>query len=81
MHQISITTAAASPRVSTATLRYEDEGLLRPAGRTEASYRVYGEDALQRVGFIQRAKALGLTLCEIHPLTNAPAEASVDRTR
>jgi DNA-binding transcriptional MerR regulator len=68
--------------LSTATLRYyEDEGLLRPAGRTEAGYRVYGADALQRVGFIQRAKALGLTLREIQQLTNEPAEASIEQAR
>jgi DNA-binding transcriptional MerR regulator len=68
--------------LSTATLRfYEDQGLVQPAGRTEAGYRVYGEDALQRVGFIHRAKALGLTLREIQQLTSEPGEATVEQAR
>ena len=68
--------------LSTATLRfYENEGLLRPAGRTESGYRVYDEGALQRVGFIQRAKALGLTLREIHQLAHEPADSSVEKAR
>jgi MerR family Zn(II)-responsive transcriptional regulator of zntA len=67
---------------STATLRYyEDEGLLQPVRRTDAGYRVYDDEAVQRVGFIQRAKALGLTLREIQQLTSEPADASVERTR
>jgi len=68
--------------LSTATLRYyEDEGLLRPAARTDAGYRVYGDAALERVGFIQRAKALGLTLREIQQLTDQPADAGHERAR
>lgn len=68
--------------LSTATLRYyEDEGILRPASRTESGYRMYGDEALQRVGFIQRAKALGLTLREIQQLTEQPADASQEHAR
>ena len=68
--------------LSRATLRYyEDEGLLRPVDRTPAGYRLYSQDAVQRVGFIQRAKALGLTLHEIQQLTNEPADASVEHAR
>ncbi|MEV8287884.1 heavy metal-responsive transcriptional regulator [Streptomyces niveus] len=54
--------------VPATTLRfYEDAGLL-PAGRTPAGYRVYGEDAVERLGFISSAKLLGLTLEEIREL-------------
>src|SRR5262245_51155634 len=68
--------------LSTATLRYyEQEGLLQPLGRTEAGYRVYGDDAAQRVCFIQRAKALGLTLREIQQLTNEPSDAGIEQAR
>jgi DNA-binding transcriptional MerR regulator len=68
--------------VSTATLRYyEDQGLLRPARRTDAGYRVYGDDALHRVGFIQRAKSLGLTLREIQQLSERRSEASDGHAR
>jgi DNA-binding transcriptional MerR regulator len=77
--QLRITELARHTGLSSATLRYyEDEGLLRPVGRTEAGYRVYGDDALQRIGFIQRAKALGLTLREIHQLTSQPADVGAE---
>jgi DNA-binding transcriptional MerR regulator len=48
------------------TLRYYDRvGLVRPAGRTGAGYRMYGEDAVDRLRFIRRAKALGISLADI----------------
>ncbi|MFF4963222.1 heavy metal-responsive transcriptional regulator [Streptomyces sp. NPDC001222] len=50
------------------TLRfYESAGLL-PAGRTASGYRVYGEDAVERLAFISSAKLLGLALEEIRDL-------------
>jgi DNA-binding transcriptional MerR regulator len=80
--QLRIAEFARQTGVSTATLRYyEDEGLLQPVRRTEAGYRVYGDEALQRVGFIQRAKALGLTLRESHQLTSEPTDASIEQAR
>jgi DNA-binding transcriptional MerR regulator len=55
-----------------ATLRYyEDIGLLAPAGRTGAGYRVYDETSLDRLRFIARAKQLGCSLDEIAELTRA----------
>ncbi|MZE80651.1 heavy metal-responsive transcriptional regulator [Streptomyces xinghaiensis] len=54
--------------VPATTLRfYEDAGLL-PADRTPAGYRVYGEDAVERLAFVSSAKLLGLTLEEIREL-------------
>jgi DNA-binding transcriptional MerR regulator len=51
------------------TLRYyEDLGLVAPAGRTDAGYRLYDEDAVDRLAFIARAKQLGCTLEEITDL-------------
>lgn len=48
------------------TLRYYDRvGLVRPATRTPAGYRIYGEDAVPRLHFIRRAKALGMALADI----------------
>lgn len=68
--------------VSTATLRYyEDQGLLRPTRRTEAGYRVYHDDALHRVGFIQRAKTLGLSLREIQQLAKQVSDSSDGQAR
>lgn len=50
------------------TLRfYETAGLL-PAQRTPGGYRVYGEDAVDRLAFIGAAKHLGLPLEEIAEL-------------
>ncbi|TAM96698.1 MAG: MerR family transcriptional regulator, partial [Rhodanobacteraceae bacterium] len=55
--------------VSTDTLRfYEDESLLRPAGKTEAGYRLYGQDAVRRLDFIKHAQHCGMTLSEIRQL-------------
>jgi DNA-binding transcriptional MerR regulator len=48
------------------TLRYYDRvGLVRPTARTPAGYRVYTEDAVERLRFIRRAKALGMALADI----------------
>ncbi|MBI2321611.1 MAG: heavy metal-responsive transcriptional regulator [Chloroflexi bacterium] len=45
------------------TVRYYDlVGLLRPAGRTPAGYRVYGEREVARLAFIRKAKRVGLSL-------------------
>ncbi|ATW50839.1 heavy metal-responsive transcriptional regulator [Streptomyces peucetius] len=54
--------------VPATTLRfYEDAGLL-PADRTPAGYRVYGQEAVERLAFISSAKLLGLALEEIREL-------------
>ncbi|MEV0590350.1 heavy metal-responsive transcriptional regulator [Nonomuraea cavernae] len=54
--------------VPATTLRfYEDAGLL-PAERTPSGYRLYGEDAVERLAFISSAKLLGLALEEIREL-------------
>jgi DNA-binding transcriptional MerR regulator len=47
---------------------YEDIGLVEPAARTDAGYRVYDETTLPRLAFIGRAKQLGCTLEEITDL-------------
>jgi MerR family transcriptional regulator, copper efflux regulator len=55
-----------------ATLRYYEEiGLLAPAGRTPAGYRIYDDASLERLQFIARAKQLGCRLDEIADLTAA----------
>jgi DNA-binding transcriptional MerR regulator len=48
------------------TIRYyEAIGLLPAAQRTSAGYRLYGPADRERLRFIARAKALGLSLAEI----------------
>ncbi|MER7761904.1 heavy metal-responsive transcriptional regulator [Streptomyces sp. NPDC097619] len=60
--------------VPATTLRfYEDAGLL-PADRTPSRYRVYGEDAVERLAFISSAKLLGLALDEIRDLLDVREE-------
>ena len=43
---------------------YEDIGLVEPEDRTDAGYRLYGEEALRRIELVNRAKMLGLSLTE-----------------
>lgn len=43
---------------------YEDHGLVRPAARTTAGYRLYDHDALRRIQLVAQAKLLGLSLAE-----------------
>jgi DNA-binding transcriptional MerR regulator len=55
--------------VSARTLRYYEEmGLLPGVRRRAGGRRVYGPDELERLRFIQRLKAVGLSLAEIKEL-------------
>jgi DNA-binding transcriptional MerR regulator len=56
---------------SASALRYyEGIGLVAPATRTPAGYRVYDDDTLSRLAFIDRAKRLGCSLEEITDLVS-----------
>jgi DNA-binding transcriptional MerR regulator len=50
------------------TLRFYEQAGLLPAQRSESGYRLYGEDAIERLGFINAGKQLGLPLEEIRDL-------------
>ena len=55
--------------LSARTLRYYEElGLLPGVRRRAGGRRVYGVDEIERLRFIQRLKALGLSLAEIKDL-------------
>jgi MerR family copper efflux transcriptional regulator len=57
---------------TTPTLRYYEEiGLLPPAERTPAGYRLYDDRSIERLTFIARTKQLGCTLEEITDLAKA----------
>lgn len=45
---------------------YEREGLIAPPPRSQAGYRLYTAELVERVRFIRKAQALGLPLSEIH---------------
>jgi MerR family transcriptional regulator, copper efflux regulator len=49
---------------------YEGIGLVVPADRTAAGYRLYDDHALARLSFIARAKQLGCSLEEITDLVD-----------
>jgi len=67
--ELSISDVCARLEVSTRTVRYYEElGLLPGVRRKAGARRVYGEDELQRLRFITRLKALGLSLEEIKEL-------------
>lgn len=68
MSTMRISQLAERSGVPATTLRfYEASGLLR-AGRTGSGYRVFGEEAVARLAFIDAAKRLGLPLEEIAEL-------------
>ncbi len=51
------------------TIRYyENIGLMPPAARTARNYRIYGEEARKRLGFILRLRGLGFGLEDIRSL-------------
>ncbi len=83
MSLMRISQLAERSGVPATTLRfYEGAGLL-PAGRTASGYRVYGEDAVERLELIGAAKHLGLPLEEIGELlavweSGACAEVKAD---
>lgn len=43
---------------------YEALGLVEPAGRTDAGYRLYDSESLRRIELVNRAKVLGLSLAQ-----------------
>ena len=65
----SIGEISAKSGLSARTVRYYEELELLPGVRRRAGgRRVYGDDELERLRFIQRLKTLGLSLAEIREL-------------
>jgi len=69
--------------ISTSALRYyEEAGLIGAPKRTDSGYRTYPAEAVGRIQFVQRAKALGLTLREVRNLLSSQeAEVGEERDR
>lgn len=66
---LTIGRVAKAGNTSPDALRYyEREGLIVPASKTSGGFRLYGEDAVRRIRFIQHAQACGFTLAEIRKL-------------
>jgi DNA-binding transcriptional MerR regulator len=74
---MSVSALARAASCSPHTIRfYEREGLLPPPPRTSAGYRRYGQDAVDRLRFIDGAQRLGLRLREIRELLTIRDEGS-----
>jgi DNA-binding transcriptional MerR regulator len=56
-------------KTSTKTIRfYEDSGLLPPPARSASGYRHYGPEMVDRLRFIHRGQATGLTLQKVRQI-------------
>lgn len=69
MTTLTIGKVAKRAGVNIQTVRYyERRGYVRPAGYRDSGYRLYEEDAVQKILFIKNAQQLGFTLREISQL-------------
>jgi Hg(II)-responsive transcriptional regulator len=69
MERLTIGQLAKQARVNRETIRYyERRRLLQRPSRSIAGYRVFSDDALERLRFIRHAKMLGFSLEEIREL-------------
>jgi DNA-binding transcriptional MerR regulator len=70
---------ARMARVSVRTLHhYHEIGLLVPTGRSEAGYRLYGPEDVERLHAVLLLRELGLPLEEIRSALGQPTEARLD---
>ena len=80
--QLTIGEVARAVGVATTTLRYyEREGLLSPTDRSRAGYRLYDDEAVQRLEFIRAAQAVGFTLDDIRALLELNGDSSCQQVQ
>lgn len=73
---VTIGKLAAAAAVSVDAVRfYQREGLLQPARKTRAGYRLYDAEAARRIRFIRQAQQCGFALAEIRALLELRARA------
>ena len=74
---LTIGKLAALADITADSLRfYEREGLIAPASKSGAGYRLYEQDAVVRLCFIAHAKGCGFTLAEIRELLAVQSKKS-----
>jgi DNA-binding transcriptional MerR regulator len=50
---------------------YEEKGLMAPASRSSGGYRLYDEDNVRRIAFIDKMQLLGLSLTDVKNLLDS----------
>ena len=82
---MNISQAAKATDLPVKTVRYyADIGLVEPASRSDAGYRIYDDAALRKLAFIRRARAFGFSIddCrELLGLYSDPDRSSADVKR
>lgn len=79
---MTISDVAAATGFTPPTIRYYERiGLLPAPSRSASGYRLYDDDALERVRFVGRAKRLGLALDDIAELLRYWSEGACSMTR
>jgi len=80
---LRIQQVAAEVGLTTRSIRYYEElGLLKPAARSDGSYRLYDEDDLERLRFIKGLRDdAGFSLAEIGQLLEDEAARARNRER
>lgn len=75
MSQLTVSKLAEEGGISADTVRYYERiGLLAEPDRSPSGYRLYDDEAVERLHFIKRAQRLGLRLDEIGELLQIKEE-------
>jgi DNA-binding transcriptional MerR regulator len=79
---MTIGAVARAVSVPATTLRYyEREGILAPSNRSPAGYRLYDNEAIERIRFLKAAQSAGFALADIRTLlTDSAGREPVCRT-
>ncbi len=68
-NELTIGQLAKAVDVPASTIRYyERRGLLQPSNRSVGNYRLYGDDAQERLRFIRAAQTTGFALDDVETL-------------